>query len=171
MIPFSVMERANFRGKQARHLPGTPGKCANSPECLWYKKTHLSQVSSSLSAQITWFQGGERGHPYFLTHGAGTEEGERRVKESECRLTHNTFSFQGGMNDLNSTSFGLAMQNFSSFQKAVTYAVGTRFLASRWEETVLTDKTSAHTNHCIQLYMPLNTLLNCTYRGITLSFK
>lgn len=48
------MERAYFGGKQAMHLPGASGKCANPPEYPWEKKrTHLSQVSTSQSAQIT----------------------------------------------------------------------------------------------------------------------
>lgn len=49
------MERAYFRGKQAGHLSGTPGRHASSPGSPW-EKTHLSRVSSSHSAQITWVQ-------------------------------------------------------------------------------------------------------------------
>lgn len=53
-IPFSVMERAYFGGKQAVHLPAASGICANGPEYPWEeKRTHLSQISISNSAQIT----------------------------------------------------------------------------------------------------------------------
>lgn len=87
-IPFFVMERAYFGGKQAVHLPAVPGKCANHPEHPWEKKrTHLSQVPISNSAQITLLEAALNHQSCFTASLLRREVGQGRTSITEHLLS------------------------------------------------------------------------------------